>query len=138
MKGAWIRVYETEKFSSLILTHPAKPPFALGNMALLGAKFTLDLPSTQGSEIWGEFCLDEAFLGHLCLRSFRKTQKLRKDKGAETRSAELQELPFRHAGFRDALTYRAAFHIESEAMICKGLALSDFLIMEEPPKDWIF
>ena len=96
MKGARIRVDQAVAFPIPILTHPAKTPLPFGNPAPLGAEFTLDLSSTKGSEIGGELCLDEAFLGHLCPHGFGKTEEGGAGKGTETRPAKLQELPFRH------------------------------------------
>jgi len=93
MKGARIRVYQAVAFPVPILAYPADAPLPPGNVALLGAQLATDLSSTQGGEIGGELCLDEAFPGQLCPSGFRKTEDGTGGKPAHARPAKLQELP---------------------------------------------
>jgi len=134
MKGARIRVNQAVKFPSPILTHPTNTPFPLGNATPLWAQFALDLSSTQGSEIGGELCLDEAFLGHLCLRDFRKTEKVSDAKSTETGPANLQKIPFRQVVLRYALTLPTGSHVEKERMVSIGFTHMIYsLIIKEWP-----
>jgi len=100
MDDAGVPVNQAVIFSPPILTHSTKTPFPLDNTAPPWAKFTLDLSSTEGSEIGGELCLNEAFCGYLCLQCFRKTKEVSSAKNTETCPTKFQELPFRQKGER--------------------------------------
>ena len=72
LDDAGISVNQAVAHTLPILTHPTESPFSRGNPAPPGAQFALDLASTQGGEVGGELCLDEALLRHLCPRGLRK------------------------------------------------------------------
>lgn len=120
MNDAGVPIYQAVILPSPILTHSTETPFPLGNTAPPGTQFTLDVSFLQGSKIGGELCLDEAFLGHLSLQGFRKTEEVSKVEGTETGPTKLQELPFRQMGLRNALSLHAGSHVEKEGMISEG------------------
>ena len=120
MNDARVPIDQAVIFPSPILTHSTKTPFPLGDTAPPGTHFTLDLSSPQGNKIGGELCLNEAFLGHLSLQGFRKTEEVSEVEGTETGPTKLQELPFRQMGLRNAVNLHAAFHVEKEGMISEG------------------
>lgn len=95
MNGTRIAVDKGEKSPLPILTDPAMPPFSLRYDALFGAQITPNTASIQWCEVRGKFCLDEAFLDHLCIEAFGKAGDRREAKGKQTGTAKCQEIPFR-------------------------------------------
>jgi hypothetical protein len=94
MNCAGVPVDQAVIFSIPVLTNPAKTSLPLGNTAPLGAKFTLDLSSIQGSEIGRELCLNETLFARLRSQGLWKTEELRGRNHTETRPTKLQEFPF--------------------------------------------
>ena len=101
MKGAWISINQTEVFPVAILPYPASASLALGNMAVFGAEFALDLSLSKGSEERGELCFNESFLRQLRMRAFWKAKEMNSRQSSKTCCTKTQEVPLGTGGRRE-------------------------------------
>lgn len=97
-----IPIHQTVELPLPIFTYSTKTSSPFRDTAPPGAQLTLDLSSIQGSKIGGQLCLNQTFLGHLCLHGLRKTEKRSETKRTKSSSAKLQEVPLRQAKSRNA------------------------------------
>ena len=125
IKDTGVPIDQSVKLTIPILTYPAKPPFATGEVALPGAEITLDLASTQRSEIGGEFCLDQAFYGHFCPCYLWNTEQMSRPEGTKTRPTKLQELPFCKSAPQHAPSLLRSVLCLQSSVICRPSGTPD-------------
>lgn len=104
-----IPIHQTVELPLPIFTYSTKTSSPFRDTAPPGAQLTLDLSSIQGSKIGGQLCLNQTFLGHLCLHGLRKTEKGSKAESTKTHSTKLQKLPFRQVKPENVFVYESGF-----------------------------
>ena len=95
MKGTGIPIHERVQFSTAVLPHPAKTPFAFGYAALFGTEFALDRFLFKRREPGGSPSLYETFFNDLCMGRPRTAEHTGKREGAGARSKKPEKLPSR-------------------------------------------